>query len=102
MPTLAPKPVLILVLNLAQKQQSFNRDRMATISEEIEVTKCNSNMANESLNERPGMNAERNSMVSDDSERDEIKEIIKEVLYAPRDDPEVTKSEASPFQVDNN
>ena len=76
---------------------------MAMISEEIEVTtKCNSNMANKSLNERPGMNAERNSMVSDDSERDEIKEIIKEVLYAPRDDPEVTKSEASPFQVDNN
>ena len=37
-------------------------------------------------------NAERNSMLADDSEQDDIKEIIKEILYAPRDN-HVTQSE---------
>ena len=37
-------------------------------------------------------NAERNSMLADDSEQDDIKEVIKEILYAPRDN-HVTQSE---------
>lgn len=37
-------------------------------------------------------NAERNSMLADDSEQDDIKEVIKEILCAPRDN-HVTQSE---------
>lgn len=38
-------------------------------------------------------------MLADDSEQDDIREVIKEVLYEPRDNP-LTQSEASPFIVD--
>lgn len=41
---------------------------------------------------RFGMSAERNSMLADDSEQDDIREVIKEVLYEPRDNP-LTQSE---------
>ena len=43
------------------------------------------------------MNAEGNSMSADDSEQDDITDMIKEVLYAPRDNP-LTQSKVSLFQ----